>query len=291
MKRKLKVNTILLIIGSFIGLSLLLYPTFSDFWNRHFATHIIESYITNLENLDSGIYRTIWDNAITYNKSLLDRTDSFSLTEEQEAQYDSLLKVGDTNIMGYIDIPKINTTLPIYHGVSDQVLQVAVGHVPWSSLPTGGKGTHCVLSGHRGLQSAKLFTDLDMLDLGDIFMVRVLNELMTYEVDQIRVVDPKDASELTIDPDMDYCSLVTCTPYGINTHRLLVRGHRVENRVTAIVVSEAVLIDRVVVGLSLASVFIFILIMVVMLQKPKPKSQNYNEVHRTLFKEQGKEDG
>lgn len=271
MKVKLKLNTILLIIGSFIGLSLLLYPYFSDFWNRNFATHVIDSYVTDLDNLDEGIYRKIWDDAIAYNRALLEKGEHYFLTEDQEAEYNSLLHVGDSNIMGYIDIPKMNTTLPIYHGVSDQVLQVAVGHVSWSSLPTGGLGTHCVLSGHRGLQSAKLFTDLDMLKLGDIFMIRVLNELMTYEVDQIRVVEPTDASDLTIDPGKDYCTLVTCTPYGVNSHRLLVRGHRVTNQITATVISEAVLIDRVLVGLSIAAVFVFLLIMYVMLQKPKPK--------------------
>lgn len=281
MKVKLKLNTILLMIGSFVGLSLLLYPYFSDFWNRNFTTHIIDSYVTDLNNLDEGIYQDIWEKAIAYNRELMEKGNDYDLSPEQEELYNSLLHVGDSNIMGYIDIPKMNTTLPVYHGVSDQVLQVAVGHVPWSSLPTGGKGTHCVLSGHRGLQRAKLFTDMDMLKEGDIFTLRVLNELMTYEVDQIRVVEPTDASDLTIDPEQDYCTLVTCTPYGINTHRLLVRGHRVENRITANVISEAVLIDRVLVGLSIAAIFVFILIMVVMLQKPKKqKTIHYEDIPR-----------
>lgn len=271
MKIKLKASTILLIIGSLIGLSLLLYPYFSDFWNRNLATHVIETYVSDMENLDESIYKAVWDEATAYNRSLLERTDSFHLLPQQEEAYPDVLHVGDSNIIGFIDIPKIGITLPIYHGVSDEVLQVAVGHVPWSSLPTGGVGTHCVLSGHRGLQSAKLFTDLDLLREGDCFMIRVLNEVLTYEVDQIRVVEPMDASYLTIDPTQDYCTLVTCTPYGINTHRLLVRGHRTTNVIHVNVISEAVLIDRVLVGLVIASVIVFLLILKVMLQKPKAK--------------------
>lgn len=268
---KLKASTIVLILGSLIGLSLLLYPFFSDFWNRNFATHVIDSYVSNLENMDEGIYQSLWEDAVRHNRSLLQRPSSFRLTPEQEEKYYDLLRVKDTGIMGYIEIPKINITLPIFHSVSDEVLQVAVGHIPWSSLPTGGKGTHCVLSGHRGLQSARLFTDLDQLREGDFFMIRVLNELLTYEVDQIRVVDPLDAGDLVIDPEQDYCSLVTCTPYGINTHRLLVRGHRVSNVTTVNVASEAVLVDRLLVGLVLASVVVFFLVLAVMLEKPKPK--------------------
>lgn len=272
-RRGLKPSTIILIVGSFIGLSLVLYPSFSDYWNQHHATHIIDSYNTEIQNMDESIYQSIWEDAVEYNRALLDRPDSFTMTDDEEKEYESLLHVGDTNIMGYIDIPKMNLTLPIYHSVSDQVLQVAIGHIPWSSLPTGGKGTHCVLSGHRGLQSAKLFTDLDLLKEGDIFMIRVLNELMTYEVDQIRVVEPNDASDLTIDPEKDYCTLVTCTPYGVNSHRLLVRGHRVENTISVNIVSEAILIDRVLVGFALAAIFTFFLILFVMFQKPKPPKQ------------------
>lgn len=271
MKRGLKANTILLIIGSFIGLSLLLYPYFSDFWNRNFATHVIDTYIHDLENMDEGIYQEIWKEAVDYNRSLLRRQDPFSLSPKQERAYPHLLQIGSNNIMAYVDIPKIGVTFPVYHGVSDEVLQIAVGHIPWSSVPTGGKGTHSVLSGHRGLQTARLFTDLDKLREGDYFTLRVLNELLTYEVDQIRVVEPNDTGDLTIDPKMDYCTLVTCTPYGINTHRLLVRGHRVENVITVSVVSEAVLIDRLLVGLCIAAVVVFLLVLRIMFQKPKPK--------------------
>ncbi len=170
-------------------------------------------------------------------------------------EYNSLLNVGGNGIMGYIEIPEQKIILPIYHGTSEAVLQIAVGHLDWSSLPVGGTGTHCVMSGHRGLPSAKLFTHLDELVEGDTFVVRVLDEVFTYEVDQILIVEPEDVSALTIEPGNDLCTLVTCTPYGINSHRLLVRGHRIENEVASALVrvtSDAVQIEPVLVAPVLA---------------------------------------
>lgn len=152
------------------------------------------------------------------------------MTEEERAEYESLLNVSGNGIIGYIEIPMIQCSLPIYHGTEESVLQIAVGHIEGSSLPTGGAGTHCVLSGHRGLPSAKLFTDLDQLAEGDTFILRILDETLTYEVDQIRTVEPYELDDLGIEEGKDYCTLVTCTPYGINTHRLLVRGRRVDNQ-------------------------------------------------------------
>ena len=154
-------------------------------------------------------------------------------SEEDLAEYEALLNIAGSGVMGYIEIPELKVSLPVYHGVDEGVLQIAVGHIPGTSLPTGGKGTHRVLSGHRGLPSAKLFTNLDQLREGDIFMLRILDETLTYEVDQILIVEPHEVEALAIDPNEDYCTLVTCTPYGINTHRLLVRGHRVENQAEA----------------------------------------------------------
>lgn len=171
----------------------------------------------------------IWDEAVQYNAELKLKNDRPFLTDAQKAKYEATLDVTGTGVMGYIEIPKIGTRMPIYHGVEEGVLAIAAGHLEWSSLPVGGKGTHCVLSGHRGLPSAKLFTDLPELNPGDTFVVRVLDRALTYRVDQIRTVLPEDIRELRPVKGKDYCTLVTCTPYGINTHRLLVRGVRVKN--------------------------------------------------------------
>lgn len=283
MEFKLKISTIILIIGSIVGLSLLLYPTFSDYWNEKHSTHAIASYVTELENVDKNNYQEVWEAAVQYNKDILTRDNPFSLTEDLEDRYKACLDVTGTTIMGYIEIPKIDVALPIYHGVSDAVLQMAIGHLPWSSLPTGGESTHCVVSGHRGLTSAKLFTDLDKLREGDMFTVTVLSEMLTYEVDQIRVVEPIDLSELRIEEGKDYFTLVTCTPYGVNTHRLLVRGHRIETSMenVAHVVQEAVLIDPLIVAPIVAFPFLFTLLMMVMLKRPekiRTKEQIIDEI-------------
>lgn len=226
---KKKGTTILLIIVFLAGLSLLLYPTVSDYWNSFHASRAVAAYDETVRQLDPDRYRDLWDAARAYNRDLAARGGGTSLTPEQKRTYDSLLDVDDTGIMGYIEIPNIKVSLPIYHGAEESVLQVAVGHLEWSSLPTGGEGTHCVLSGHRGLPSARLFTNLDQLAVGDRFLLRVLDETLTYEVDQILIVEPQEVAALGITEGGDSCTLVTCTPYGINTHRLLVRGHRVEN--------------------------------------------------------------
>lgn len=226
--KKNRIATIVLTLIFLVGLSLLLYPTISDFWNSFHQSRAIVQYASQVEELDLKNYEEIWSTAVQYNQSLLTRRDRFSMTEEEKTEYESLLNISDTGIMGYIEIPEIDCSLPIYHGTDESALQIAIGHLEGSSLPTGGKGTHCVLSGHRGLPSAKLFSDLDEMKEGDLFYLRVLDETLTYEVDQILTVDPYDLNALEIDPDQDYCTLVTCTPYGINTHRLLVRGHRVE---------------------------------------------------------------
>ena len=220
-------STIVLVILLLIGLSLLLYPTVSDYWNSFHQTRAIATYAENVAALDNASYDAIWDAARQYNRNLCSRSNNFLLSEEQKAEYESLLDISGQGVMGYIEIPEIDVSLPIYHGTEDPVLQVAVGHLEWTSLPVGGESTHCVLSGHRGLPSAKLFTDLDKLREGDTFLLRVLDEILTYEVDQILIVEPQDTAALEIAEGEDYCTLVTCTPYGINTHRLLVRGHRV----------------------------------------------------------------
>ena len=181
--------------------------------------------------------------------------------------------------MGYIEIPTIKLSLPIYHGTEDSVLQIAVGHLDWTSLPAGGESTHCVLSGHRGLPSAKLFTNLDQLVEGDTFVIRVLDEVLTYEVDRILIVEPDDVSALQIEPGKDLCTLVTCTPYGINSHRLLVRGHRVENQSEAIrVTSDAIQIEPLLVAPAVALPILLILLIVLLASggKKKPKGGKGN---------------
>ncbi len=229
-------STILLILIFLAGLSLLLYPTVSDYWNSMHQSRAIAGYTEEVAHLDQTRYDRLWRQAREYNAVLLERESEFTLTPEQGEQYAQLLDVSGTGVMGYVEIPRIDCALPIYHGTDEAVLQIAVGHLEWSSLPVGGESTHCVISGHRGLPSARLFTNLDQLEPGDVFLLRVLDEVLTYEVDQIRIVEPHELSSLGIERGEDYCTLVTCTPYGINTHRLLVRGHRVENQAQAVAI-------------------------------------------------------
>lgn len=224
-----KYSTILLLLFLFGGFSLLLYPVASDCWNSFHQTQAITQYIEQVTDLDSEQYDEIWKAVWQYNQSILEKDNIYLLSEEEKQQYEELLNVSDLGIMGYIEIPLIDCMLPIYHGTEESVLQVAIGHLEWSSLPGGGENTHCVLSGHRGLPSAKLFTNLDALEIGDVFMLHILDEVFTYEVDQILIVEPQETETLQIVPGEDYCTLMTCTPYGINTHRLLVRGHRTDH--------------------------------------------------------------
>ncbi len=227
--KKSHISTIILIIALLVGLSLLLYPTVSDYWNSLHQSQAISSYADDVTKLSDAEYAQIWLDAKTYNRELIVRRNPYLLSEDQTMDYETLLNLSGNGIMGYIEIPSIHCSLPIYHGSDESVLQSAIGHLDWTSLPVGGESTHCVLSGHRGLPRAKLFTNLDRLKEGDTFVLRVLDEVLTYEVDQILIVEPQDTQALLIEEGRDYCTLVTCTPYGINTHRLLVRGHRVEN--------------------------------------------------------------
>lgn len=280
MKGKLKTATKILIVICIIGLSLLLYPTVSNYWNSKHATKAINTFIDQMEDIDEERYKEIWAEAVQYNKDLLERENAYTLTDELKERYLKNLDVMGTGVMGYVEIPKIDVSLPVYHGTSEGVLQHAVGHIEWSSLPVGGESSHCVLSGHRGLPSAKLFTELDKLREGDTFTLYILNEVLTYEVDQIRTVEPNDVETLLIEEGKDYCTLVTCTPYGINTHRMLVRGHRIETEQVnnAHVISEAVLIDPLIVAPIVAFPFLFLLFMMVMIKKPEKKGKQ-NTTH------------
>ncbi len=269
---KKRLPTIILILVFLTGLSLLLYPTVSDWWNSFHQSRAIAEYARDIENLDKEAYERLLSDARVYNEALSDRNNRFTLSEEDIREYNSLLDVSGTGIMGYIEIPEIKVSLPIYHGTSDAVLSIAVGHIEGSSLPVGGESTHCVLSGHRGLPSAKLFSNLDKLSEGDIFLIQTLDETLTYEVDQIRIVEPQDISGLAIEEGKDYCTLVTCTPYGINTHRLLVRGHRIKNTPeaqTVRVTSDALQIDPMIVAPAVAVPILLVLLILVFIRSGK----------------------
>ncbi len=226
MKSKNRSNILLLIIF-IIGLSLILYPIISNSYNTRHASKLISEYSEAVKGTDGAIRQKLFDEALAYNKALSKKFVAHNLNDEEAKRYKSVLDITGTGIMGYIEIPSIDVTLPIYHGMDEGALQIAASHIEWSSLPVGGATTHCVISGHRGLPSAKLFTDLDKLSEGDYFGIRVLDESLWYEVDKITIVEPSDVNGLYPEKGMDYVTLVTCTPYGINTHRLLVRGHRV----------------------------------------------------------------
>ena len=225
MKKK-HISTIIIALIFLAGLGFLLYPTVSNLWNRAHQSRAIATYTKQVEKLDDSQNKEMLKAARKYNKSLLKKSDHWKLSKKGKKKYESLLDVSGTGIMGYIEVPKIDCSLPIYHGTDEGALQIAIGHLEGRSLPVGGKSTHCVLSGHRGLPSARLFTDLDQMEEGDIFVLNVLGRKLAYEVDQIKVVLPDEMSDLEIVHGKDLCTLVTCTPYGINTHRLLVRGHR-----------------------------------------------------------------
>lgn len=271
---KKNISTIVLVLIFFVGLSLLLYPTISDYWNSFHQSRAIATYAEAVAEMDDEDYEKMWQEAVAYNQELSNRAGRWILTEEEEKEYNQILNVGGTGIMGYIEIPEIKVALPIYHGTDEGVLQIAVGHIAGSSLPVGGTGTHSVISGHRGLPSAKLFTNLDELEEGDVFMLRVLDETLTYEVDKISIVEPDDLTGLEIEADQDLCTLVTCTPYGVNSHRLLVRGHRIENldddsiRVTA----DAMQVDRLLVASAIAVPILLVLVIWVLVHYRKRKS-------------------
>lgn len=233
-----RISTICFGLLFLAGLGILSYPAISDRWNAYRQQRLISEYDETVSAMEEEDYEAFWEEARAYNESLWTRNSSFTLTEEEEEQYRRVLNVSGSGMMGYVEIPRINCSLPIYHGTDEEVLQTTVGHLEGTSLPVGGEGTHCVLSAHRGLPSAKLFSNLDQMQNGDIFQLRILDETLTYQVDQILTVLPEEVEELGLVAGMDYCTLLTCTPYGVNTHRLLVRGVRIENPEEAIALEE-----------------------------------------------------
>lgn len=283
MKRHL--TTLLLVLIFIVGLAVMLYPAVSNYWNTQVQSRAIVDYEAALKNLTQKDYSDLKRAAHDYNAAL--REVAFPLMyydtlEEREdlTGYDALLNVNGDGIMGYITIDKIGVELPIYHGTSAAVLNVAAGHVQGTSLPVGGAGSHCVLSAHRGLPTARLFTDLDDLEVGDSFRLTVLDEVLTYEVDQILIVLPNEVEELYVAEGQDYCTLLTCTPYGINTHRLLVRGHRVETvqeKPQIYVEADAFMVDSLVVTPLVAIPMLLALLVFLLVKyrkKDEPRARN-----------------
>ena len=277
------VSTITTVLVFLAGLSLLLYPTFSNWWNASRQSQAISDYAGKVDEMDAEEYARLWREAWEYNRALAEQSTRYALTEEQKERYEKLLNVSGDGIMAYIEIPKIGCRLPIYHGTKESALQIAAGHLEWSSLPVGGESAHCVISGHRGLPRAKLFTDLDKMEEGDQFFITVLNKRLTYEVDQIQVVEPEEVEDLTIEKGKDYVTLVTCTPYAINTHRLLVRGRRIETpdklkhiRVTA----DAIKIEPIITAPIMALPLLLVLLLWLLFSNRKRKSTR-GEKHET----------
>ena len=284
--RWIKENRVTLIIAAvgLFGLGLILYPSVADWWNSFHQSRAVAAYAQKVANLDSSEYERILADAEAYNNNLASKGIMWTMNGDEIAAYEKELDITGTGIMGYITIPKIHVELPVYHGIDDAVLQIAIGHMPETSLPVGGESTHCAVSGHRGLPSAKLFTDIDKLVEGDTWTVSVLNRTLTYEVDQIRVVEPSDLSNLKLEQGKDYFTLITCTPYGINTHRLLVRGHRVDNaQGEANVIADALQIEPVYIAPFVALPFIFILLIVMLV------STEYNRRRKKIREKAKKE--
>lgn len=272
--KKDNLSNIILILMLLAGLSLLLYPSFSDYWNSLQQSYAVASYVEQVTKMDHEEYERIWQNAVDYNQKLLDRENEYVLPETMTEEYKNNLNIGGNGIMAYIEIPSIDVYLPIYHGTDESVLQMAIGHLDWTSLPIGGEGSHCVVSGHRGLPSARLFTDLDQLQPGDTFILNVLDQVLTYQVDQVKIVEPFETEDILIEEGKDYCTLVTCTPYGVNSHRMLVRGIRTDNakEVRAIrVTADALQIEPMIVAALLAVPMLLVLLILLLLPKPKTK--------------------
>ena len=270
-------TTILLFVVMFVGLGLLLYPPLADYYNSFHQSRAIASYVQAIEMDEGADYSAYWQDARDYNAELanINVLSRLNGSARPTVDYDDLLKVNGSEVMGVIEIPAIAVTLPLYHGTSEMVLQVAVGHLEGTSLPTGDPGTHAAFSAHRGLPSAKLFTNLDQLEKGDLFTIRVIDQIMTYEIDQIVIVLPHEVEALEIYPGESLCSLITCTPYGVNSHRLIVRGHRVVNsdaEMAARVTADATQIDPLIVTPVVAAPMLVVLL-IVMLVNTSPKKK------------------
>lgn len=278
MKKKVSVSTVLWVIVFLIGLSVMLYPTISDWWNSHTQSRVVASYTETVAKIDDDAYEKMLAQAHTYNTKLAGLYAPFANSEEL-TDYNDILNIAGSGIMGYISIPQINIELPIYHGTSPEVLNIAVGHLEGSSLPVGGENTHAVLSAHRGLPSARLFTDLDKLREGDTFTVTILDEVLTYEVEEILIVRPDEMDKLAIIPGGDYVTLMTCTPYGVNTHRLLLRSHRIDtiHETSVRISADAVQVDPMLVVPGIAAPLFVILLIYWGLDSRRKNNQEHRQ--------------
>lgn len=266
-----KNRTIIMVLFFFVGLLVLLYPSISDFYNQKKQSKVIVDYEALLEKYSQEDYTQLFEDADKYNQQLSSYKFPY-ISYKKIKNYNNILNINNDGMIGYISIDKIKVELPIYHGTDESVLSIAVGHLEGSSFPIGGIGTHSVLSAHRGLPSSKLFTDLDKLEIGDTFTITILDRMITYEVDQIEIVKPNEINELKIDPEKDYLTLMTCTPYGINTHRLLVRGIRIENQKSkTYITTEAFKVSNLIVTPLVALPIILILLVMIIL---KPIEKN-----------------
>ena len=267
-----KLVTVILCVAMFVGVFLLLYPSVANYWNSFHQTRAIENYTEVVSSMSKEDYKAIMDSAHEYNERLAKTGMRWILTDAEREEYNKQLAVEGTEVMAYVSVPKFHIRCPIYHGTDEAILQVAVGHLESSSLPVGGKSTHTLISGHRGLPSARLFTDIAKMKEGDTWTISVMNETLTYECDQIRVVLPDDLSDLQIEEGKDLCTLITCTPYGINTHRLLVRGHRVPNaNGSADITADAIQIEPKYIAPFLAGPVLLILVAILLISTRKAR--------------------
>ena len=265
-------TAIFLTLGFLVGICILLYPAFSDFWNSKTQSRAITNYESVLENMKPEDYTAVFDQAHAYNKALYET--KYPLMDYKDVPgYFDTLSLTDNDMIGYLKIERISVELPVYHGTSDEVLNKGVGHLQGSSLPVGGENTHCVMSAHRGLPSSKLFTDLDRMEIGDTFQIIILDQVLTYQVDFIKIIEPTNVSDLEIIDGGDYCTLFTCTPYGINTHRLLVRGVRIETikeKPVLYVSNEAFRIEPLMVTPAVAAPMLLVLLIHLLVKYREP---------------------
>ena len=289
-RRGPSVSTLVATLILLVGIGLLVYPTFSDWWNSYHQSRAIATYAQAVEDMDPEVRAKMLEDAKAYNERLAANNGRWNMTDAEKAEYEKLLDPAGNGVMGVVQINSIKVDYPIYHGMDESVLQVAIGHLEGSSLPIGGETTHAVISGHRGLPSARLFTDLDKLREGDTFTITVLDQTITYEIDQIRIVLPEDLSNLNIEKGKDYCTLVTCTPYGVNTHRMLVRGHRIENLVDDTLLADAVQIPRYIaitaVGVPLLFVFLVGMLVYYRVRRPEMDKELVTETLRQQVHEE-----
>ena len=289
-KKKHRVSNLILVLILLTGVAIAGYPAFSDYWNSMHQTRAIAGYAERVAEMTNDEYVSVWETALDYNRRLASNPNPWAMSDEDIDDYERQLNVDGTGNMGFISIPRIDVNLPVYHGTSEAVLQTSIGHIDGTSLPAGSIhpdeedydkvefASHSVLSGHRGLPSAKLFSDLDAMEVGDVFYLTVLDQTLTYQVDKITVILPEDSSELALFPGKDYCTLMTCTPYGINTHRLLVRGVRVENEkelVDVRVTADALKVEPLYVVPFIAGPVLLLMILWVVLFAGKKKKSRY----------------